>query len=110
MSTVASAHRYDLPAYLPPDLAVGGFRDVPLVGPRKLFGRGEVEPEIVEQPRCLRRSLFGLRRPVPCRVSESRQLHIGVLPLIACEPVKQIPVYGEEALQDRLECASLRLR
>ena len=79
-------------------MAVGCFQNVPLVKPSEILGSSEVEPEVVEQPRCLGGPFLGLRGPTPSRVAERREFRLGIMKFIAREPVKQIPVDGEEVL------------
>lgn len=79
-------------------MAVGCFQNVPLVKPREVLGRSEVEPEVVEQPRCLGGPFLGLRGPAPRRIAERREFRLGIVEFITREPVKQIPVDGEEVL------------
>jgi hypothetical protein len=84
----------NLPAYM----AVRCFREVPLVKPCEILGRSEVEPEVVEQPRCLGGPFLGLRGPAPRRVAERRVFRLGIVEFITREPVEQISVDGEEVL------------
>jgi hypothetical protein len=79
-------------------MAVGCFQDVPLVKPGEILERSEVEPEVVEQPRCLGGQFLGLRGPAPRRVAERRELRLGIMEFITRETVKQIPVDCEEVL------------
>lgn len=85
-------------AYLPAYMAVRCLRNVPLVKPCEILGRSEVEPEVVEQPRCLGGPFLGLRGPAPRRIAERRVFRLGVMKFIAREPVEQIPVDGEKVL------------
>lgn len=76
-------------AYLPAYMAVGCFQDVPLVKPGEILGRSEVEPEVVEQPRCLGRPFLGLRGPAPRRIAERRVVfRLGIMDFVTREPVK----------------------
>lgn len=79
-------------------MAVGCFQDVILVKPGEILGCSEVEPKVVEQPRSLGGLFLGLRGPAPCRVAERRVFRLGIMKFITREPVKQIPVNGEEVL------------
>jgi hypothetical protein len=79
-------------------MAVRCLCGVPLVKPGKLLGRGEVEPEFVEQPRCLGGPFLGQRGPAPCGIAERRKFCLGIVEFIARKPVEQIPVYSEEAI------------
>ena len=79
-------------------MAVGCFQYVPLVKPGEILGRSEVEPEIVEQPRCLGGPFLGLRGPAPRRIAERREFCLGIVKFVTREPVEQIPVDGEEVL------------
>lgn len=79
-------------------MAVGCFQDVPLVKPGEILGSSEVEPEVVEQPRCLGGPFLGLRGPGPRRIAERREFRLGIVKFITREAVKQVPVDGEEVL------------
>jgi hypothetical protein len=81
-------------------MAVGCFQDVPLVKPGEILGSSEVEPEVVEQPRCLGGPFLGLRGPAPRRIAERREFKfcLGIVEFITREPVEQVPVDGEEVL------------
>ena len=95
---------------LPPDLSVGGLRDVPLVRPSEFFIRGKVKPEIIKVPCCMGRLLFRRCGPVPCRVAKRRKFDsVGKL-FLPRKPVKQISVQGEKALQGRHLSISIVIR
>jgi hypothetical protein len=79
-------------------MAVGCFQDVPLVKPGEILGSSEVEPEVVEQPRCLGGPFLGLRGPAPRRIAERREFSLSILEFITREPVEQVPIDGEEVL------------
>lgn len=82
-------------------MAVGCFQDVPLVKPGEILGRSEVEPEVVEYPRCLGGPFLGLRGPAPRRIAERREFRLGIVKFVTREPVEQISVDGEEVLRIR---------
>jgi len=79
-------------------MAIGCLREVPPVGPGKFFRGGKVEPEIVEQPRCLGGIFLGRCGPSPRRVAKRWKYYVRVMTLIARKPVEQIPEYDEKAL------------
>lgn len=80
-------------------MAVRCLRNVPLVKPCEILRGSEVEPEVVEQPRCLGGPFLGLRGPAPRRIAERRVFRLGVVKFVAREPVEQIPVNREEVLR-----------
>ena len=68
------------------------------VKPGEILGRSEVEPDVVEQPRCLGEPFLGLRGPAPRRITERWEFRLGIVTFVTCESVKQVPVDGEEVL------------